>query len=397
MAVYSHSRLETYENCPLRYKLIYLDRIEREQEGIEGFLGTTVHETLQKCYNDVKVTRVCTLEEVLAFFRSRWQRNWHEGIVITKDGATPEHYRALGEKMVTNYYRRHAPFDADTTVATELRLTFPLSPDGTQQVQGLVDRLALAKDGAWEIHDYKTSSRLPPQKEVDANRQLAFYHLGVQNRWPQAKDIRLIWHYLAFDVDMVSQRTPQDLSALVEKTRELIDQIESATAFPPGESGLCDWCEFPDLCPRRKHEAKVEQMPVNEFLKEPGVDLVNRFAALKEVETSLEEEMEKVKEAILLYAEREGVDAIRGSGHRVKIVATEKWKFPSKSDPERPRLDGLLRQSGKWDEVSALDSAALNTVITDGSWTRDLIERVLEFGCLECTRYPRLTKLKERE
>ena len=48
----------------------------------------------------------------------------------------------------------------------------------------------------------------------------------------------------------------------------------SALEFPPKESQLCECCEYPDLCPRRKHFFKVEALPVNEYLSEPGVVLV---------------------------------------------------------------------------------------------------------------------------
>jgi ATP-dependent helicase/DNAse subunit B len=47
MPTYSHSRLETYQNCPRQYKLQYIDKVEvEERESVEAFLGSKVHETL---------------------------------------------------------------------------------------------------------------------------------------------------------------------------------------------------------------------------------------------------------------------------------------------------------------------------------------------------------------
>jgi len=106
--------------------------------------------------------------------------------------------------------------------------------------------------------------------------------MGVQKKWPDAKKIKLVWHYLAFDHELVSQRTDDALAELRTRTIHLIDDIESAEEFPPKESALCDWCEYPDLCPMRKHYYTVENLPANEFLNEPGVALVNRYAELKE-------------------------------------------------------------------------------------------------------------------
>ena len=72
MPMYSNSRLGTYENCPQQYKLNYLDKIKlpEEQEGIEAFLGSRVHETLQKLYQDLKYTKVNSLGELVGDYKS---------------------------------------------------------------------------------------------------------------------------------------------------------------------------------------------------------------------------------------------------------------------------------------------------------------------------------------
>ena len=92
MPTYSHSQLSTYENCPLKYKLRYRDRIKRDVEGIEAFLGTMVHDTLKKCYDDARLTKVDTLDELLSHFEKLWQQNWHDSILITTRDVTSEHY-----------------------------------------------------------------------------------------------------------------------------------------------------------------------------------------------------------------------------------------------------------------------------------------------------------------
>ena len=38
MPIYSHSQLSTYEECPLKYKLSYRDKIKLGTEGVEAFL-----------------------------------------------------------------------------------------------------------------------------------------------------------------------------------------------------------------------------------------------------------------------------------------------------------------------------------------------------------------------
>jgi putative RecB family exonuclease len=395
--IYSHSQLRTYEQCPLKYKLSYRDKIKRDTEGVEGFLGTMVHETLKKCYDDVRLTKLNTLDELLPYFDAIWQKNWHDLIVIIKKEVTQEHYKALGRRMLETYYQRYSPFDSDTTIRTEMRLDFALDEDKKYKFIGYIDRLSCTSDGAYRIHDYKTSAYLPSQEDADNDRQLGLYHIGVQKRWPDVKDIKLIWHYLAFDRDLVSSRSDEALAQLADNTMRLIDEIESAEEFPPKESGYCEWCEYPDLCPMRKHFYTVESLPANEYLSEPGVVLVNRFAELREKARAIGEEMDKVKDAIIEYARREQSNIIRGSGHKATVKFDKKLKFPGKNDAEREELDDVIMRAGKWHEVSQLDTTALSRMIEEGLWDRTLIDEVLKYGRIEETSAVYLSKLKDEE
>lgn len=395
MAIYSHSQLSMYEQCPLKYKLCYRDKIKRDVEGVEAFLGTMVHETLKKCYDDARLTKLNTLGDLLAYYDSIWQQNWHDSIVITKKDLTQEHYQALGKKLIETYYQRYAPFDSDITIGTEMRLNFTIDDENKYRMMGFIDRLSRTSDDIYQIRDYKTSAHLPSQEDIDGDRQLGLYQIGVQKRWPDIKNIGLVWHYLAFDRELVSSRSDESISKLVIETTRLIDEIDSATDFPPKESGLCDWCEYPDLCPVRKHFYTVEALPVNEYLKEPGVVLVNRYAELKEKVSEIEDELGKVKEAILDYARREQVEVINGSDRKARVRFDKKLKFPGKSEKERQELDETIVQAGKWGQVSQLDTTALTRIVEEELWERTLIDEVLKYGRIEESSSIYLSKLKD--
>jgi RecB family exonuclease len=384
-----------YEECPLKYKLRYRDRIKRDIEGIEGFLGSRVHDTLKKCYDDLRFTKVNSSNDLLAYYSKIWQKNWHDSIVITKQELTQEHYRLLGEKLIETYYNRYAPFDSDITIGTEMGLNFSLDDDNKYRMTGYIDRLSRTQDDVYEIHDYKTSAYLLSQEQVDNDRQLGLYQIGVQKRWPDVKNIKLIWHYLAFDTELSSYRTPEAISNLVQDTKSLIDEIEAAQDFPPRESPLCEWCEYPDLCPLRKHFVKVEALPVNEYLNEPGVVLVNKYVALRDEEAEIKDEMGKVREAILDYARREEVEVIKGSDCKARVRFDEKLKFPGKNDADRQELDDMIKEAGKWAEVSQLDTTSLTRIIENGIWSKDLIDKVMKYGRIEASDSIYISKLKD--
>jgi RecB family exonuclease len=85
------------------------------------------------------------------------------------------------------------------------------------RVRGIIDRVVRAADGAVEIHDYKTGRWVPSQQELDQDRQLALYQIGVEARY-EGTATRLVWHYLLRDQVRVSTRTPDQLDELRART-----------------------------------------------------------------------------------------------------------------------------------------------------------------------------------
>jgi putative RecB family exonuclease len=184
----------------------------------------------------------------------RFQQHWDERfdaarVRIARAEQDASGYRAAGERCLTRFYRRHYPFDADETVGIEEHVSFSLDGRGAYRVQGVIDRLVRARDGALEIHDYKTARRTPSQRVLDEDRQLALYELGVREHHPDAKEVRLVWHYLQAGELRSSTRTPEQLDQLRSETMELIDRIESETEYAARPSALCAWCEYSDVCP----------------------------------------------------------------------------------------------------------------------------------------------------
>lgn len=397
MPQYSYSQLGTYDNCPLQYKFRYRDRIKRYTEGVEAFLGKMVHQTLEKCYNDARLTRTDSLEELLAYYESIWRQNWHDGIAIVREGVTPDNYFEQGRQMLERYYRRYAPFNEAITLGTEVRLNFKLAGDDRYKFIGYIDRLSRADDDVYEIADYKTGGSLPTQEDVDRDRQLALYQLGLRQRWPDATAVRLVWHYLAFDEKLVSTRNETALAELESEMMAKVDEIAAASDFPPHESALCNWCEYPDLCPLRKHYHVIEEMPPEAAASEPGHLLVDRYAALREEITKLSAEADAVKQDIIDYARREDTEIIRGGSHRVRVKFGRKLKFPGKNDTDRAKLDGLVRHAGRWDDLSQLDTTALEKSLAAEEWEPDIAAAIRNLAGEEETSAVYLGKLKETD
>ena len=401
MPTYSHSQLSTYETCPHKYKLAYIEKIEVETEGIEAFMGSRVHDALEKVYRDLKVTKLITLEELLSFYHQDWEKNWNEMIRIVRKDYSAEDYRRLGEKCITDYYKRYYPFDRGKTLGLEEYMIFPLEEERDYWIRGYIDRVTLVDSSVLEIHDYKTSNRLPTKGDVESDRQLAFYQMGVAEKWQGIQEVRLIWHYLAFDTEIHSSRTPDQLHQLRQATLDLIQSIEADRRFFPKEGPLCNWCDYQGYCPKRKHLIAVGSLPPNEYLNEEGVVLVNQYVEMKERKRILSEEIDaelaKMEEALYAYAQGGEIEAIFGSDHVAKIRIETKEKYPLKGDPNRRVLDEVIKKAGKWMEVSDLNPWMLARVIDRRGWPPSLVNKVKEFSTVEESRSITVSKLKERE
>ncbi len=389
MAEYSISQLGTFENCPLQYRFIYVDRIKRYEEGVEAFLGQRFHEVMERLYRE-RPFRVVPLDELLAHYEKRWDEKWHDEVKIRKEGRTPDEYRSMGRRFIEDYYKRHHPFEEGKVLGLERYIRFPLDETKRYNFKGIIDRLMLAPDGAFEVHDYKTGSSLPEQAEVDSDRQLALYQVGVQTLWPKAEEVRLVWHYVAFDLEMRSTRTPEALKALKTETMALIDRVEATTEFEPCESALCDWCPYWDLCPAKKHLVKVEGLPADEWKDEPGVKIVNAYAErwrrkreLEAEQRTVDEELEKVRAAAIAFSEREGIQVIAGTGAKLRVTGKDRVVSPAKGSPDREALEKELRELGVWDEVAMLDPYALEKAVVEGQWEGSILETIRAYIRME--------------
>lgn len=239
--VYSHSRLWLYESCPEFYKLKYIDKkLPVIPTHISLFLGSVVHEALEWLYHQVKYHEI-TIDELIEYFTERWTSQFSEDVRIENGDEVDAYNKAV--RFLVDYYTKHRPFK-ENVLAIERKIMFPLDEEKKYFIQGYIDRLDLASDGTYEVHDYKTNAYPKKQSEVDNDRQLALYHIGLQETFGKDIKVKLIWHFLSHNLQMVSQRSEERLIKLRVETLNLVKEIESATEWPACKGKYCDWCRY---------------------------------------------------------------------------------------------------------------------------------------------------------
>lgn len=395
--IYSNSRLTTFEQCPLKFKFRYIDKIPpEEEEAIETFLGSMIHESLEWFYKHVRMTHIPSETELLDFFEQKWKKNFNSKIKISKKEFNEENYFERGKKFLKSYYHRYKPFN-ENTIAMEKMIRVKLDKEGKYKLMGYIDRLVYNAKGEYEIHDYKTNNELKDLSDLEEDKQLALYCIAIKSMYPDAHKVCLVWHFLAFDKEFCIYKTDKQLEDLKQETIKLIQKIEREKKFPAQVSALCDWCEYQDICPKFKHKAELEKKPVNEYLKDDGVKLVNKYVEFYARKKEIETELDKIKEAVIEFAKKKGVEVVFGSNNKLSISYSKKFKFPAKGSEEREQLDLLLKKLKKWPEVSTLDTFALEKELESGEWPVDVVKRVRKFGEEVESESVRLSKIKEEE
>lgn len=406
--VYSPSRIGAFAGCKLKYKYQYIDKLKSDIEAIETFRGGIVHKVLEDFYRFVKNGSVKPLEWVTDKYKELWDKNYTDSIKIARKDVVAEDYYNKGYKGVVDYYNKYKPFSATKIVDTERSVKFSIKKGSEEyKFRGILDRLDWNdNDNIFEIHDYKVTNSLMTQEEADNNWQLGIYHIALKEKWPDAVNVKLVWHSILFNKEIVSFRTKEQLEELKDDLVKKVDEIEGCKEYLPEKSVLCDWCDFQNICPLWKHVKEVSVLPVNEYMKETGVKLVAKYAKLEEKRNELKEEIyeieedqEKIKEAVIEYAEKNKVAVIDGPGAQLKVDIKEEIKVPSKAKEAEAqnKLREFLIAEGKYEEASDVSNRMINYQIKNRNWPEKFIKKIMKYLNFRVTKRVKLIKKKEEK
>lgn len=397
MTIYSHSRLGTYEACRRHYWYAYVGKPEIEDvDTVEAFVGSRAHEALEELYERAMGGQVMARDDLLAWYEQQWDRNWHDGVRVVSETFRADDYRQVGRESLKTYYDRYHPFDQSRTLRLEDQVFITLDEDGRYRLRGYMDRLDQRSDGAYEIHDYKTSRWLPTQGQANEDRQLALYQIGVQGMWDDVARVDLVWHYLRFDKEIRSRRTAEQLGAVKAGCIALIDKIESRgekeANFPTDKSRLCDWCDYQELCPATRHHVAVSALPPRQFKADAGVSLVDAWVSVRDDRRKLEAqaevlkaEEEDIRQQLIDFAEQEDLESVAGSSYHADVLQQRVIGCPRSGEDNREAFEAAVRRCGAWDEVASLNAGSFKAWWGKGP-LRASVRRVLAPFVTETTQ-----------
>lgn len=322
----SYSALDTFKQCPLKYKFQVIDKIKAPKLK-EAVFGDKLHKALQ--YFHSKQMPSPTLDELLNYLKEIWPASPDASrggqSDIFGDEQTDMIYFSEAIKILKHYYEHYLKIkDNFTVLGTETRfevlLENPKNKDEKCLLAGIIDRIDKTKDGI-EIIDYKTTKKLPSQEDVNNSLQMSLYCLGVIDRWPQfaeqgTEKIKLTFYYLKHQETITTHRTKQQLDHIQEKIWAQLAEI-GKSEFQAIPSALCDWCGYKKLCPMWKHLYK-EQISIDD---EQAKKIVNEYLGLKEQNSQNNKKLGDLQEIIEGYLNKEHIERVFGdSGYITRLT-----------------------------------------------------------------------------
>ncbi|MFH1619703.1 MAG: PD-(D/E)XK nuclease family protein, partial [bacterium] len=250
---FSYSRMTMYEECPLRFKFRYVDRIPEKPKYYFAF-GHSVHNALEFLYN-VKSPPFPSMDEMLASFERDWNSaSWDKKGYLSAEKAEADFIE--GRRMLTAYYRKH---HASMQVPLAVEYKTSLKIDGLS-VMSVVDRIDYAGDGSIVISDYKTGKNVkrdPDQLhmyqkicETDPGiKELVKARFGAA----ESEDIRvgkLVFCHVPTLKESFFERSPAvELGKFWERVLGVAGSITAGRFDPtPGER-QCKFCDYKKFCP----------------------------------------------------------------------------------------------------------------------------------------------------
>ena len=141
-------------------------------------------------------------------------------------------------------------------------------------------------------------------------------------------------------------------------------------------------------------------MVIDSHSKE-GAVLVDKYDKLYQRKIQLleeiESEMESLKEVIVKYAKENGFEVIFGTDKKITVKQAKKFKFPGKRTKKREELESFLRNINRWDQISTLDTFALDKIIQKGYWPEETLTKIKDFGKFEESVRFSLTDRRDKE
>lgn len=243
----SHTRMETFEICPLHYKLRYILGVPTFPTAAQSF-GTSIHSAMKALYTLAPKSKLVAKRKIGSLLSEHWLKTGYSNKSHERK-AFRQAVEFINAYVKQEYDSNHLP------ILQEATFSVPLKRKGEKplSVGGVMDRVDSLESGRIEIIDYKTGNKIPSQKEVDSNMQLSIYALAASqipnppfNKKPD--EILLSLYFFEEQKKITTRRTKKQLKDTCDKIFSLRKDIEQSD-FKCSHGYICqNGCEYSMFC-----------------------------------------------------------------------------------------------------------------------------------------------------
>ncbi|MFH1685947.1 MAG: PD-(D/E)XK nuclease family protein [bacterium] len=388
---YSHSRLQTFEQCPKKYQFQYIEKVTvPKRVPAATFLGTAVHAVLDKLYKCGADGVLIPPDKATELYLAEWGRINREHLAVHSDFHTVDDYIRMGQEMLLTHYERYQPFRYGRLFGTELNLHFALPGYGFS-FQAKIDRLWRRDDGVIEICDYKTGQSMMQPRDRSFIAQMGTYLLAVQDKYPDFDQIELAVYFLRQDEVVRHRMSTEERDLVIEELRNQVVAVKEAQrlgCFPTKESGLCPFCDWINACPAKRHTQQLEQEESDQRTEAERLrDLADEYLVKNNELKALSAEVEALKTDLKEAAATHGFERIAGSKGdvTVKLSTVEKFITKTRDQAAFANLNFLVRELGLDDYLTVDTNALMKELYAKRRLPDDQMAKLREFVITEQT------------
>jgi DNA helicase II / ATP-dependent DNA helicase PcrA len=238
----SASAVDTYERCPLQFKLERDWRMSRKPVAAMQY-GAAMHRVLRTFYDSIRLERPKSDAELIELFR--------QDLADAKIFELYQHelYDEQGVAQLKDFLAAARVAPPEVLHTEEW---FEIQVDETL-VAGRIDRIDRAAGGGVVIVDYKTG-KARDQEDADESLQLSLYALAAREKWGYQVD-SLVFHNLEENVPVVTRRSDVQIGEARERVTAAASSIAKGL-FDAKPGFHCTFCAYRSVCPsQEKHVA----------------------------------------------------------------------------------------------------------------------------------------------
>jgi len=241
----SASSIETYKQCPLKYRLSNIDKIPQVSSKPQLTFGNIIHRVLEQFHQPNSEQNK---ERLLKLLDNNWES-------LGFDYETQEvDFKRQGTELLTNYFDYLTKYPANV-IEREFPFSFEIEDI---IINGKIDRIDKGDTG-YKVIDYKTSKNAT---KANKNMQLAIYSIYLQQEKQQefggTPESAELYFLREFKEPIRAHKFSQtELSEIKEKILEVGKSIRNQE-FTPCKGFHCDWCDYKSLlCPEWEEKVRL--------------------------------------------------------------------------------------------------------------------------------------------